>query len=1508
MNEKLYNILKDKGVNLPPNLDDFNKMIEEDEKLKNNLSKFITQNNLDISLESKKKSLFSESPSQETSTEFQDEDEDGVFGTVSDYLSNVFSSFKRGYARGSAAEEATDILNPLAEVDYQQIAETEKTLEVLEDNKSEVLKDFEAKGFGGLRFLRASPEMFGEVLGMMFRTTFSDKALSVGAAGGATAGAATLGVGAVPAALGSTLVASSYISEFGSTVLDTIREKTNEDGTSKYDLSDPTDLLKAFSDEKLIAEAKQNGQERGIPVAVLDALTMKATGAAIRTIKGVGKTANIKRAVTGTLVESTGGGTGEAAAQYFDKGEIEDGQSIALEFLLESVGGSPVVAYNMLTAEKINTVQNKEIQEKLNTIRDRSFIETDPVVLEQLSTLRNDLVKQKNINNQKTAENLSQENVNDSKEITDLVKQLENTKEAQKKSTTEESRKLFEDQTKSLEEDIEFKRKILENTKKKNEFFALGEKINNKETLTDQEQKTYDDNKDMVDRVFNLVKKQKDKAGKKIDDKVDSSTLNDSDKNFLGKLFDKINFFPEFISQRYEQSQELRKLNAIEEIKEGKIAEYKNYAVEKYNEYKSIIDKVSKKGQNVLEDFNTKIIDFALQNEIKGKVFNETQLKQEIKNINDANGLDVDVDKTVDLVKKMMIEIEGLSQKILDNQIYQNVYGKKTAQENKKRKEKIKIKESELKIEKDAAKKKILQNEIKELKKPFVNPLDVIKENLGKYLTRSYRFFSDKNFKLSDTKADALKEAKKKFESGFIKEYQIKNKKNPKGKDFDEIMEKAENKANDYIDKLEGYLESQRPNFKQTLNEGISFDNVDMVINPETTKKIDNLNKSLGILQKRKDLDSILRTFLGEYKDLGSRYVSSIDKMTKLQYEQKFFEDIVNTFQGDLIQDVKPAEGDFKYFDTGSPTNPLNGKFIDSKLFDTLTRVEKETTFLPPYFLNFMRKAKTVWNPPNSRKNITGNIFAMVQNGYFLKNETGLSSAVVKLVRNSTRSLLTQDIPAEIKDIFSRASKQGLMNQSIGLNNLINEGSVILDILGNDNQQSRIQRGYDYVTKFDDKLKRFYGRVDDFAKMVAFEMESSQKSLQEFGVKYSELTDVQKKSIDKAAAEKVKNTFPTWSRIPDWYKKGFNLSGIDNQTLRDYTESALDLTISKRGFLGDFVPFKLETLRTYVNSIREIGTTAKKIKEIRNQIKQESDTNKLEKLKVREDAYLSEYRRRLTGSIGIGASQSFMKVALPVLAVSSIKKAFDENEQEEDLRKNERSYKSIRKFYPQWMDGHTLINDFNNMSFNKEENRYEITTFDYSLENPYSLILDPMMNVLKGDIDESGFIGTLGEVNDLVEPNMLLKAISEITRGQDVYGNEINTDELPSYLLKQIAPPSMIHAYRNTMDMKEKGFTLGKLTDTMIESLIIRDYVFSPDQQFSFELRDFTEKKKSSKTKEELLRFRDLYQSSIIYSRNENIPFVTKIRERIKNSRLSKAEKDFILLGVGFDLISYEEE
>ena len=74
MNEELYNILKERGVTLPSTLDEFNKTIEENEKFKNSLNNFIERSNLDITLESKKKSLFLESTSEEDSLDTESED------------------------------------------------------------------------------------------------------------------------------------------------------------------------------------------------------------------------------------------------------------------------------------------------------------------------------------------------------------------------------------------------------------------------------------------------------------------------------------------------------------------------------------------------------------------------------------------------------------------------------------------------------------------------------------------------------------------------------------------------------------------------------------------------------------------------------------------------------------------------------------------------------------------------------------------------------------------------------------------------------------------------------------------------------------------------------------------------------------------------------------------------------------------------------------------------------------------------------------------------------------------------------------------------------------------------------------------------------------------------------------------------------------------------------------------------------------------------------------------
>ena len=1500
MNEELYNLLKEKGAAVPNTLEEFNVKVEENEDLKLALSEFIDKNNLNITLGSKKKNLFLESPSQEDSLDIESEEYS--------YLDNFFASFKRGWARGGAAEEATDVLNPLATVDYNHIAEQEKTIKRLEKNKSKVLQKFQEKGFGNLRFLRSAPELLGEVFGMMGRTIVSDKSLAAGAAGGAAVGASTLGLGALPAAFGSTLVASSYVSEFGSTVLDTIREQKNEDGSLKYDLSNEKDLIKAFSDKELMEEAKKNGQERGIPVAVLDALTMKATSSAIKLVKGTSRGAKFKQAVVGTSVESLGGATGETLAQVFDKGEIEDSQAIVLEGLLEVAGGSPVVVYNMYEAEQVNKIANKEIQQKIDKIEQLKELETDPNVLKELQSTYNELVLEKNKNNKEIADNITKENLLEVKKIKELNNKIEEKQEAIDVSVSEDTKKILEEDLKKINEEIVKRTAFIKNTKSKNKYYELGKKIKEEQPLTNKEQKFYEKNKEDIDNIYETIEQENKNIEEKQKKEYEENTSTEEEKSFINKIFDfsPISFLRKTSNNIYNDYQKLRKLNSLEEIKEGLVAEHKNYSVEKFNKLKKLLENV--KDPNTKKDLDNNILNFVLQEEVNGKRYTQNDLKNFIDDANNNNQENIDSENLIEIAKNMMVDVQNLSQMMLDNQNYQKVFTKVAKDKNIARKKELQDTRVLMKNTKDKTEKQRLKEKIEELKIPYVSPLETIKSNLGTYLTRSYRFFSDRNFKFSQTKDEALKLAVDRFKSGLVTKFRMDNKRNPNENENLEIDQKASEKALEVLNDIEFYLTKQRSLLPQNINDGVSFENIDLIIDEKFTKQINKVYQDLGILKQRKEVDEFVRTFLGEYKDIGSRYLNSIDKMTKLIYDQTFYEGVLTTFDGSLISDT--AKEGFVRFDVNTPTNPLKGKFLDKELHDSLVHVDDVTTKSPfYYFLNLMRKAKTVWNFPNSRKNITGNIFAMVQNGYFLKDGPGLSSTLLKFIKLSGTSIKTQDIPNNVKDLYKRASAQGLTNQSIGLNNLINDGSIVLDMLSNDQNQSKLVRDIASIPgRFDQKMKRFYGRVDDIAKMFAFEMETNQKSLQEFGVAYEQLTENQKKSIDKASAEKVKNTFPTWSRIPDWYKRGLSEVESDSK-LKEYVKKGFNYTFTKKGVLGDFVPFKLETLRTYTNSLKEISKTGEKIKELNAQIKNETDSNKIELLNTRRSAYMKEYQRRIIGSISIGTSQAILKTAIPVLAFSSLKGLDTEEEQENKLKRDEQSYNAIRKFYPDWMDGHTLLMDFNNLKYNKEKDIYEVSTYDYSLENPYSLILDPIINVMKGDLQEEGFVGTLGEITDLIEPNMLVKAASEIVQGQDVYGRKLEgISDISLHIAKQVAPPSMIHFYRNLKDMSDQGVNLSKVVETGSEALLIRDYTFSPDLQFYFTLRDYSETKKENRNKEDLLNFRDMYVSSIAYSRNMNSNFVTKVREIINKSRLSKEEKEFILFGGGYDNINYEEE
>ena len=1601
MNEELYKLLQDNGINTPENMEEFDTMLEDEETVKQ-IETFLFNKGIDMPSISKKKTLFSESPSQEDSLDTESEEYS--------YLDNLFGSLKRGWARGSAAEEATDVLNPLAEIDYNQIAQAEKSLVRLEKNKSKVLSEFQKKGFGNFRFLLSAPEQIMEVLGMMGRTLFSDKAISSGVtAGGA---AAITGVGAIPIALGSTMVSSSFVSEFGSTLLDTIREQTNEDGTSKYDLKNTRDVIRAFADEDVLKEAKKNGLERGIPVAMLDALTMKASSLAVKTLKG-----SKSKLLGGLAVESTGGALGETAAQIVDKGKIHDNQSILLEGLLEVTGGTPVVLYNMYAAEKMNSAENFDINNKIEDINNRISLEEDADVKKELIDYKSKLVKKKNKLNKDLADVFSDSNVEERNNIQKLNESVEKKREALGKAVDDKTKAIIEEDIKNTTEEIKFRNTLLKENTRKEKYHGIGKKVKNNEKLTQEEQDIYDKESFDVESIYDFVENEKKvKEQKKVEEF--NKPIEEETKNFFNKIYDVVGQYNPFNLNQ----DKTRALNRLEEIKEGNIENHRMLATARFEEFSKILQKTKPQlDENVFSDFNEKLVAYAQQEEINGVVFDEKNLTNYLSDLKQNNGVDINIPETIKTIDNMMMDVESLSQMILDNQNYQKVYSEKTTQENEIIEKKlndlreqidgietiesvvdniddlsktkilkgninnirksiraksrgtdkygekydemtieildaiskgetdvmgfdpmqmeiliedgisygnlanmlledgifetksealfylsnIKTKEKVTINQKDPKKIKELNDKIKNLEKEkYISPLQVIEKNLGKYLTRSYRFFSDKkNFTFDETRGEATKLAHKKFYESLKKDFQLENNRVANTKELGEISLEAEKKARETINQIESYLENDPNQINRKLNDGISFENVEFVINESVTNQINKIYEDTGILQKRKDLDQVLRVFLGEYKDLGAKYVNSIDKLTRLNYEQVFYEGVLDTYSGDMVFDDLPKEGNFVRYKTDNPANPLNNKYVHEDIHNVLDFVDKELN--PGYtkVLGLMRKSKTVWNLPNSRKNITGNLMAMIQNGYFIKKDSGYVYNSMKLINESMNTLLRGNkITPYMKDLFNRGSKQGLTSQSIGLNNLLESGPLFMDMINDDSSMSKRPLSFakEKIVNLDKRLKTFYGRVDDFSKIVAFDMESKLKARQEFGVEYDQLTDKQKLFIDKAAGEKVKNTFPTWSRIPNWYKRGFMTKKTDN-LLKKTFKTLGNVTITKQGILGDFVPFKLETLRTYGNSLNEIKNTGLKLKEINSLLNKETDSSKIEILKERKKAYLEEYKRRLTGSLTIAGSQAMLKTAVPVMLMSSIKQSIDKDdkEKEETLKKAKHSYNVIRKFYPDWMSGHTLLGDYDNMKFNKEKDRFEIDTFDYSLENPYSLVLDPVFNILKSDLHESNTNDLIGELYDVVEPNMLMKTLTELFSKKDVYGRDIDSRTL--YALKSITPPSLMQFVREFDDIKtgKKGSA-----ETIRELFLIRDYKFSPDQQYSFMLKDFSEKK----SKEELLKLRDLYLSSLKFSRLQKNSFSSQLRKIINKSRLSKDEKEFLVKGSGLSLINYEEE
>lgn len=155
--------------------------------------------------------------------------------------------------------------------------------------------------------------------------------------------APTLGAAAVTGPLGGVGAAAATvgIGSGATEYLATIEQAAAERGVDPTDAQQMDALLK---DDQFMAEARERGIQRAIPIAAMDALSVGLAGKLFRTTAGAGRLAR-SAAATGELAAQGGyGGTGEALAQLAERGSVYAPGEVAGEIVGELGTGPAEIA------------------------------------------------------------------------------------------------------------------------------------------------------------------------------------------------------------------------------------------------------------------------------------------------------------------------------------------------------------------------------------------------------------------------------------------------------------------------------------------------------------------------------------------------------------------------------------------------------------------------------------------------------------------------------------------------------------------------------------------------------------------------------------------------------------------------------------------------------------------------------------------------------------------------------------------------------------------------------------------------------------------------------------------------------------------------------------------------------------------------------------------------------------------------------------------------------------
>jgi hypothetical protein len=642
-------------------------------------------------------------------------------------------------------------------------------------------------------------------------------------------------------------------------------------------------------------------------------------------------------------------------------------------------------------------------------------------------------------------------------------------------------------------------------------------------------------------------------------------------------------------------------------------------------------------------------------------------------------------------------------------------------------------------------------------------------KNMGTYLSRDYKIFYDKNWSKNvsqESKNRAINYFKNSLRGTEMhKQAIIKSQEDPS----------LDSSAEAVLDRMAA----------QEVNDILKQYNVqdNFYLGPRMGKK------DLTVLKQRKDIPPEIRALMGEFGEPLQRYASTIQKQASLLYNSRFLADSRKAGLGVFFfqkGDIRPEGFNTLIVAEGNKSlEGLDGLYTTEEIAKELTGFyniegvinDGSGGFLDVYqrALGLIKWNKTVGSHNVHIRNFTGNGGFMFANGHL--DFTKLPAAF-KAMANDFLGNTDAEQNAKMQKYIELAliSPDATLGEIQDL--MKSDFDTYLENIASTEDSGFFQKGWVKGKKGVGVINQFYQGTDNFFKIFAYENEVSRYSQAIYGVDYMQLNPAQQAEIDSQVVEIVRNTYPTYDRVP----------GIVR-------------LIGRIPRIGTFVAFQAESYRNAVN----IALQAKK--------ELTSDNPKIRAIGAKRIVGVTAY----TGAKFSLQSGGAYYGGTGVLGLL-MPKGFG-GLGEEELENRER----IDRYSPFWMHNHQVSIE------NVDRENGTFTIRDLSAADGFGNLHAIFNSVAYADNPKEaikeGLEATLG---GFVSKDILAKYLEEFDKSWNPADTDINNVDKVLKDFYEIITPATLQQFVDNVNSGQWGIIddpMGALTGTSAMTIDIREQV-----------------------------------------------------------------------------------